>query len=208
MADKEFPDASESVEPGLTENAGHPVQESDLMVGRGKKPQEKGPVREIFESVAIAVILAVVIRVFLFQFFVIPSGSMEPTLTEGDMIAANKIIYRFSEPIRGDIIVFKYPLDPSRDFVKRLIGLPGEKVQIKNSTLYINGKDVAEPYLPKGLKFQDYGPITVPQDKYFMMGDNRNNSLDSRVWGEMPRENIIGKASLIYWPVKRIRILH
>lgn len=174
-----------------------------------KKPVlEKGPVREIIESVVVAVVLALIIRVFFFQFFVIPSGSMEPTLTEGDMIAANKIIYRFSEPKRADIIVFKYPLNPDRDFVKRLIGLPGEKVQIKNSTLYINGKVVAQPFLPKGLKYQDYGPITVPKDKYFMMGDNRNNSLDSRVWGEMPKENIIGKASVIYWPVKRIRILH
>lgn len=234
MAEKVFPDASVKVAPGFNENNGNPettgnhagnlenggspdqnnelealgVQESRLVVERKKPAQEKGPVREIFESIAIAVILAVVIRVFLFQFFVIPSGSMEPTLTEGDMIAANKIIYRFSEPKRGDIIVFKYPLNPDRDFVKRLIGLPGEKVQIKNSTLYINGKKVAEPYLPKGLKFQDYGPVTIPKDKYFMMGDNRNNSLDSRAWGEMPRENIIGKAAIIYWPVNRIRILH
>ena len=187
--------------------------ETDLKIdaanGQNNKPvHDKGPVREIIESVAVAVVLALIIRVFLFQFFVIPSGSMEPTLTEGDMIAANKIIYRFSEPKRGDIIVFKYPLNPDRDFVKRLIGLPGEKVQIKNSTLYINGKLVTQPFLPKGLEYPDYGPITVQKDKYFMMGDNRNNSLDSRVWGEMPKENIIGKASLIYWPVKRIRILH
>ena len=170
--------------------------------------KQKGLVREILESVVIAVVLAVIIRVFLFQFFVIPSGSMEPTLTEGDMLAANKIIYRFAEPKRGDIIVFKYPLNPKRDFVKRLIGLPGETVQIKDSTLYINGHLVDQPFLPKGLKYQDYGPINVAKGRYFMMGDNRNNSLDSRVWGTLPRENIIGKAILIYWPVNRIRILH
>lgn len=206
------------MEKEIAGNSGTADQVINEQIGRGpmdgtesggEKPvHEKGPIREIIESVAIAVVLALVIRVFLFQFFVIPSGSMEPTLTEGDMIAANKIIYRLSEPKRGDIIVFKYPLNPDRDFVKRLIGLPGEKVQIKNSTLHINGKIIAEPYLPKGLKFQDFGPVTVPKDKYFMMGDNRNNSLDSRVWGEMPKENIIGKASIIYWPVKRIRILH
>lgn len=185
----------------MTENEFRENQETRL-------GQIKGPFREIIESVVIAVLLAVVIRVFLFQFFVIPSASMEPTLTEGDMIAANKIVYRFSEPKRGDIIVFKYPLDPKRDFVKRLIGLPGEKLQIKNSTLYINDKVTPEPYLPKSLEFQDYGPVTVPKDKFFMMGDNRNDSLDSRSWGEMPRENIIGKASFIYWPINRIKILH
>lgn len=176
--------------------------------GDNKPDQVKGPIREVVESLVIAVVLAVIIRVFLFQFFVIPSGSMEPTLTEGDMIAANKIVYRFSEPKRGDIIVFKYPLNPDRDFVKRLIGLPGEKLLIKDSTLYINDKVIAEPYLPKGLSYQDYGPVTVPKDKYFMMGDNRNNSLDSRSWREMPKENIVGKAALIYWPIKRIGILH
>lgn len=176
--------------------------------GHDKHGQVKGPVREVLESVVIAVILAVIIRVFLFQFFVIPSGSMKPTLTNGDMIAANKIIYRFSEPKRGDIVVFKYPLNPDRDFVKRLIGLPGEKVLIKNNNLYIDGKISAEPYLPKGLKFGDFGPFTVPKDKYFMMGDNRNNSSDSRVWGGMPKENVIGKASIIYWPINRVRILH
>lgn len=170
--------------------------------------KQKGLVREILESVVIAVVLAVIIRVFLFQFFVIPSGSMEPTLTKGDMLATNKIIYRFAEPKRGDIIVFKYPLDPKRDFVKRLIGLPGETVLIKDSTLYINGHLVDQPFLPKGLKYQDYGPTTGAKGKYFMMGDNRNNSLDSRVWGTLPRGNIIGKAILIYWPVNRIRILH
>ncbi|MDT3697909.1 MAG: signal peptidase I [Thermincola sp.] len=184
------------------------MTENEFRENQSKLGQIKGPVREVIESVVIAVLLAVVIRVFLFQFFVIPSASMEPTLTEGDMIAANKIVYRFSEPKRGDIIVFKYPLDPKRDFVKRLIGLPGEKLQIKNSTLYINDKVTPEPYLPKSLEFQDYGPVTVPKDKFFMMGDNRNDSLDSRSWGEMPRENIIGKASFIYWPINRIKILH
>lgn len=217
MTENEFREATDNAETDLKIDAvmGQNSDKSEINgivgseINRDRKTiPEKGPVREIIESVAVAVVLALIIRVFLFQFFVIPSGSMEPTLTEGDMIVANKIIYRFSEPKRGDIIVFKYPLNPDRDFVKRLIGLPGEKVQIKNSTLYINDKVVAQPYLPKGLVYPDYGPVTVQKDKYFMMGDNRNNSLDSRVWGEMPEENIIGKASLIYWPVKRIRILH
>ncbi|GAB4264089.1 signal peptidase I [Thermincola ferriacetica] len=158
---------------------------------------------EILESVAIAVILAFVIRVFLFQPFYIPSGSMEPTLQPGDRIIVNKFLYRFKEPARGDIIVFKYPRNPKRDFIKRVIGLPGETVEIRDSVLYINGKKVDQPYLPKGLRYGSYGPVKVPEGSYFMMGDNRNNSEDSRVWGTLPRENIVGKAMLIYWPLAR-----
>jgi len=159
---------------------------------------------DILESVIIAVILAVIIRFFIIQPFYIPSGSMEPTLTKGDRIIVNKFIYRFQEPKRGDVIVFKYPLDPKRDFIKRVIGVPGDTVEIKDSELIINGKPVLEPYLPQGLKFADYGPVTVPQDKFLMMGDNRNNSEDSRVWGLLPRENIRGKAIVLYWPLDRL----
>ncbi len=163
---------------------------------------------EILESIVIAVILAVLIRVFLFQPFYIPSGSMEPTLTKGDRIIVNKITYRFTEPKWGDIIVFKYPLNPKRDFIKRVIGLPGDTIQLKNSTLYVNGKAVNQSFLPQGLKYGNYGPVTMADDAYFMMGDNRNNSEDSRVWGTLPRENIVGKATVIYWPLNRSRILH
>lgn len=164
-------------------------------------------IMEIFESVAIAVLLAVVIRMFIFQPFYIPSESMVPSLQVGDRIIVSKFNYHFSEPKRGDIMVFKYPLDPSRDFVKRTIGTGGESLAIRNSQLYINGRPVQEDYLPEGLSFADFGPVEVPQDSYFMMGDNRNNSDDSRVWEALPEENIIGKAVLIYWPLDRIRLL-
>lgn len=159
---------------------------------------------EILESVAIAVILAVIIRFFLFQPFYIPSGSMEPTLKPGDRIIVNKITYRFSQPRRGDIMVFKYPRDPSRDFIKRIVGLPGETLEIKDSVVYINNKKIPQPYLPPGLQFGSFGPVNIPEGSYFMMGDNRNNSEDSRVWGTLPRENIVGKAMFIYWPLTRI----
>ncbi len=182
--------------------------EAPEVVATGDTIGQKGFYREVLEAVVIAVILATVIRVFLFQFFVIPTGSMEPTLTEGDMIVVNKIVFRFAKPQRGDVTVFKYPVDPKRVFVKRLIGLPGEVVQIKESTLYINGRVVEQPYLPKGLRYQDFGPVRVSNGSYFMMGDNRNNSQDSRFWGTLPRENIIGKAIFIYWPISRIRVLH
>lgn len=163
--------------------------------------------REIIESVLIAVVLALIIRFFLFQPFFIPSGSMEPTLTIGDRIIVNKIIYRFSEPKRGDIVVFKYPVNPKRDFIKRLIGLPGETVEIKNSNVYINGKIIKQPWLPANLEYPDFGPVKIPQGNYFMMGDNRNNSEDSRYWGNLPQKNIIGKAMFIYWPFNRVKQL-
>lgn len=159
---------------------------------------------EILESVAIAVILAVVIRFFLFQPFYIPSGSMEPTLKPGDRIIVNKLIYRYSQPKRGDIIVFKYPRDPQRDFIKRVVGLPGETIEIKDSIVYINNNEIPQPFLPPGLQFGSFGPVEIPEGSYFMMGDNRNNSEDSRVWGTLPSENIVGKAMFIYWPLSRI----
>ncbi|MHB8171826.1 MAG: signal peptidase I [Thermincolia bacterium] len=160
---------------------------------------------DILESVVIAVVLAVIIRFFIFQPFYIPSGSMEPTLTEGDRIIVNKFLYRFKEPQGGDVIVFKYPLDEKRDFIKRIIGTPGDTVEIRNNELLINGKPIPEPYLSQTLRqYENYGPVSVPRDKYLMLGDNRINSEDSRVWGMLPKDNIRGKAVVLYWPLKRI----
>lgn len=168
---------------------------------------KKSTLREVIESLVIAVVLALIIRTFILQPFYIPTGSMEPNLMVQDHIIVNKIGYRFWEPQRGDIVVFRFPKDPSKDFVKRLIGLPGDKVEIRKSKLYINGNLVPEKYLPAGLEFGSFGPTVIPENSYFMMGDNRNNSDDSRSWGVLPRENVIGKAVLIYWPLNRIHLL-
>ena len=169
------------------------------------KPK-KSAIREMLESVVIAVVLAAIIRLFILEPFYIPSGSMEPTLMVDDRIIVSKVTYHFRDPQPGDIVVFKFPLDPSRNFVKRLIATGGDTVEIKDSVLYINNKPVQENYLPAGLQFQDYGPKTVPEDFYFMMGDNRNNSDDSRVWGFLDKELIVGKAEVIYWPLARVGI--
>ncbi|KKM11863.1 signal peptidase I [Clostridiales bacterium PH28_bin88] len=167
----------------------------------------KSAFAELLESVVIAVILATVIRFFLFQPFYIPSGSMEPTLSPGDRIIVNKLTYRFSEPNRGDVIVFKYPLDPQKDYIKRVVAVAGERVEIRNSEVYVNGEAIGEPYLPEGLVFNDFGPVEVPRDSYFVMGDNRNNSQDSRVWGALPEQNVIGKAVLVFWPLGRLGLI-
>ncbi|MGQ9497290.1 MAG: signal peptidase I [Desulfotomaculales bacterium] len=162
---------------------------------------------EVVESLVIALVLAVIIRVFVFEPFYIPSGSMEPTLLTGDRIIVSKLSYRLGVPGRGDIIVFKYPRDPSRVFVKRVIGLPGETVALRESKLYVNGRQIPEPYLPEGLRFADFGPVRVPAGHLFMLGDNRNSSDDSRVWGFLDKRLIIGKAVAIYWPPDRIRVI-
>ncbi|MDA8337280.1 MAG: signal peptidase I [Peptococcaceae bacterium] len=161
---------------------------------------------EFLESVAVALILAILIRLFVLQPFYIPSGSMEPTLMPGDRIVVGKADL-FGQPKPGEVVVFHYPLDPRQDFVKRLIAVGGQTVQLRNSNLYINGKLVPEPYLPPGLTFADFGPVTVPAGTYFMLGDNRNNSDDSRVWGYVKKNLVVGRVLFIYWPLSRIGVV-
>jgi signal peptidase I len=157
---------------------------------------------EYLESIVIALVLALIIRTFLFQPFYIPSGSMEPTLQIGDRIIVSKFSYYFGEPKLGDVTVFKYPLDPKRDFIKRVIGLPGDVVEIKESQLYVNGLIVPEPYVPQK-EYGDFGPVEVPEQHFFVLGDNRNNSQDSRSWGFVPKKKLVGRAQVIFWPINR-----
>ncbi len=187
---------------------------------------KKSTLREYFESIVIAVILALFIRTFVVQAFKIPTGSMEENLLIGDHLLVNKFVFGPTEtgaertllPVgeikRRDVIVFKYPEEPDRDFIKRVIGLPGETVEVRDKKVYINGQGLDEQYVhfmppPAGAsEFHEvtpfdvrerYGPVTVPANHYFVMGDNRDNSQDSRYWGFLPRENVKGKALVIYW---------
>jgi signal peptidase I len=182
-------------------------------------------IREWVESIVVAFFLAMVIRAFVVQAFKIPTGSMRPTLLEGDLILVNKFIYGAKIPFtnltlpkirdlkRGDVIVFIYPEEPKKDFIKRLIGLPGENVEIRNGTIYINNKPLLEPlfsqryYYNRGDFAKEGQAITVPKDSFFVMGDNSASSKDSRYWGFVPRKNILGKALLVYWPPQRIRTI-
>jgi signal peptidase I len=170
---------------------------------------KKSAFREYFESLIVAVILALFVRTFVFQAFKIPTGSMEPNLLVGDHLIVNKMT--FSPVRRGDIIVFKFPKDPERDFIKRVIGLPGDKIELRRKTVYVNGEALAEPYAhfiesPRAESEpvsddvrQDYGPVSVPSDQYFMMGDNRDNSEDGRFWGFLPKSYVKGKAEFMYF---------
>jgi signal peptidase I len=177
------------------------------------KTKQKSVLREYVEAIVIAVVLALFIRTFVVQAFKIPSGSMKPTLLVGDHILVNKFIYgikipftdktliSLGEPKREDVVVFKYPLDPKKDYIKRVIGLPGEKVQLVNKVLFINGRVIDDPHASYSLygNLRNYGPVTVPADHLFVMGDNRDESSDSRVWGFVPYAYLKGKAFLIYW---------
>jgi signal peptidase I len=185
--------------------------------------QKKSTVREYYEALLIAVIFVNFARIFVFQAFKIPTGSMEDNLKVGDHIIVNKFIYGpgpnlgllpLRDVKRGDIIVFRYPLQPDTDFVKRVIGMPGDSVSVRDKVVSVNGKALDEPYvvhedpqvyplqpaLPEPYRSRDqFGPFKVPDGQYFAMGDNRDRSSDSRYWGTVPRTMIKGRAFMVYW---------
>jgi signal peptidase I len=195
----------------------------------GPAPFVKSTIREYFESIVVAVILALFIRTFVVQAFKIPTGSMENNLLIGDHLLVNKFVFgptassleRLLLPIgeikRGDVLVFKYPEQPDRDFIKRIIGLPGDTLELKAKKVYINGEPIDEPYVHfleppregsdehETTSFdvrERYGPVTVPEGQYFAMGDNRDNSKDSRVQdgvGFVPAENLVGRAEFLFF---------
>ena len=172
-------------------------------------PARKSVLREYAEALVIAVLLALVIRTFVVQAFKIPSGSMLPTLQIGDHILVNKFIYYFEPIRRGDIIVFKFPQDETRDFVKRTIGLPGETLEIRGRQVLISGVPLKEAYAVysdgpslRGLESEHLGPLVIPPGKLFMMGDNRDHSMDSRAWGFVDVHEIKGKAFIVYFSIR------
>ena len=159
----------------------------------------------------VAVAAAVLLRTFVIQPYYIPSGSMEPTLMVGDKVLVNKLSYDFHSVHRGDVIVFKKPphdYTPAiKDLIKRVIGLPNETISGMNGHVYINGHELNEPWLRKGVYTSNFGPVHIPPGYYFVMGDNRTNSADSRVIGPIPGSLIVGRAFLIVWPLGRIGTL-
>ncbi len=150
----------------------------------------------------IAIGLALVIIVFLYQPVKVEGTSMAPLLSDQERIFINKFVYRFEPIVRGDVVVFWYPLDKSKSFIKRVVGLPGEIVEIRHGSVYINSQQIAEPYVPpQYADVSDYGPTKVPRGSYFVMGDHRISSNDSRVFGPVPSQFIYGRAVFAYWPV-------
>jgi signal peptidase I len=186
-----------------------------------------GFIRELPGLILVAFLLALLIKSFLVQAFFIPSQSMETTLLVGDRVLVNKMVYRFREPHRGEVIVFENPhsvepdrnffqdlahwvteglgfsSDPQKDFIKRVIGLPGDTIEVRRGKVFINRKRIQEPYLNPERDLDDFGPEKVEPGHYFMMGDNRANSQDSRFFGTIPRDKIVGRAFVILWPPSR-----
>jgi signal peptidase I len=148
------------------------------------------------------------VRPFVVEAFWIPSASMVPTLKYGDRVLVNKFIYRFTEPERGDVVVFKSVQDDQQDLIKRVVGVPGDKISVRGGRLFVNDELQREPYVNKKMPDRSFAaPTTVPQNHIFVMGDNRANSQDSRVFGPVPKENIEGEAFLRFWPPGRIGLL-
>jgi signal peptidase I len=211
-------DISKSAPPGARQSQGSPASQKSI-------------VREYGEAMGIALALAIIIRTFFVQAYKIPSGSMEPTLLVGDHILVNKIIYGLRmpdsifglqipglpygkylfhlEPVhRGDVVVFVFPPDPTKDFIKRVIGIAGDTIQVKNGVVWLNGQPMPDPHAHFEVAAADrsdvsprdnFGPVTVPPGKLFMMGDNRDRSYDSRFWGFVDDDEVEGRAMIIYW---------
>ncbi len=166
--------------------------------------------REYLDTAIIAILAALLLRMFVVSAYRVSSSSMEGSLYEGDYIFVNKMAYDYgSQPQVGDIVVFAYPNNPTKDFIKRVVALPGQEVQIADKVLYVDGQVAAIPaevqhidqrIIPADLSFRDnFGPFTVPYGQYFVLGDNRDDSRDSRFWGGVPEENLKGKAVFVYW---------
>ncbi|MDR7483224.1 MAG: signal peptidase I [Armatimonadota bacterium] len=163
-------------------------------------------VRDMLGVLVVAVILAQLVMTSVAQAYQVEQSSMEPTLLPHDRVLVNKFIYRLREPRRGDVVVLRYPRDPGRSYIKRLVAGPGTRVEIRAGQLLIDDVPVQEVYV-NGQPTGDWGPDVVPADNYFVLGDNRNNSEDSRAFGFLRREQIVGPAMLIYWPPHRMRLL-
>lgn len=147
------------------------------------------------------------LQIFVIQGFVIEGSCMEPELHSEEKIIVNKMIYKLREPKHGEVVVFKYPLEPEKDFIKRVVGLPGDEISIKNGSLYRNQEKLDEDYV-KEYVFGNYGPVMVPQGQLCVMGDNRNNSHDSRTWGMLDESLLKGRAELTFWPPKAFGLVH
>lgn len=171
---------------------------------RGLLTEMRGWIRDIF----FAALTAILIVVFIVQPVKVEGTSMQPELSDQERIFVNKFVYHFSAIERGDVVVFWYPREPTKSFIKRIIGLPGESVEIRSGFVFIDGTPLTEAYVePEFLDHQSFVPVVVPPGSYFVLGDHRNSSNDSRHWGCVPEKNIFGKAVFRYWPVTRLGTL-
>ena len=182
---------------------------STLHEQKSKQFQSENIWIDTIKTISFSLIIALGIRTFIAEARYVPSGSMEPTIQPGDRLIIDKISFDFTSPKRGDIVVFNPTKTLQEDnfhdaFIKRVIGLPGDKVEVKNGQVYINGSPIKENYIEAKPDY-NWGPVIVPANSYLVLGDNRNDSFDSHYWGFVPRNKIIGRAIFFFWPLNRIR---
>ncbi len=161
---------------------------------------------ELVETIAVALVLALLVRAFVLESFLVIGYSMEPTLHNGERLFVNKLVYRIREPQRGDIVVFRYPFNPSRDFIKRVVAVAGETVEIREGRVFVDGRFLMEPYV-QSQDFATHPAVLVPPGHVYVLGDNRRNSEDSRVFGPFPTRYVKGRAFLLYWPLSRLHLI-
>lgn len=184
---------------GSSDSAGTPKKQETALFGE---------IRTWIRDIFFAALTAVLIVVFVIQPVKVEGTSMQPHLSDQERIFVNKFIYHFSEVSRGDIVVFWYPKDETKSLIKRIIGLPGESIEIRSGIVLVNGEPLGEPYLEQSfVDFRSFGPVLVPDKNYFVLGDHRDSSNDSRNWGVVPANKIFGKAILRYWPVSKIGLI-
>lgn len=186
-----------------------PTQITTIGAVRALRRKRETHLKEYVEAILVAIVIAVILRMFVVQAYRVSSGSMENTLSEGDFLFVSKFAYRFGEPQINDIIVFEFPMNPSKDYIKRIVALPGQTVEIRDKLLYVNDQLIPDPpgaihndpnLLPEIYSSRDhFGPLQVPADQYFVLGDNRDDSQDSRFWGFLEKGHIKGKAVFIYF---------
>jgi len=163
---------------------------------------------ELLHDLSVAVLFCFFLITFVAQAFRVQGTSMEPLLHDGDRIVVNKFVYRFSPIARGDVVVFWYPRDPSTSFIKRVVALPGDRIEMRRGHLYVNGREMPEAYVSRERRDNDtFAPTAVTAGHYFVLGDNRRGSNDSRSWGEVPEKYIYGRAILRFWPLGQVGLI-
>lgn len=178
------------------------------VIDLAEQPEKKSKLRSFLLEILQTLLLALIFYFIIDSFFPrvrVENISMKPTLQPGELLLVNKLAYKIGNPQHGDVIVFHYPGNPAEDYIKRLIGLPGDEVKVEGGMVYVNGQPLDEPYISAPPSYR--GIWEVPEDSFFVLGDNRNQSSDSHSWGFVPLENVVGKALIVYWPIDQIKTL-
>lgn len=182
--------------------------EQTITIEDGEKNSSPRSWRNFLTEILQTILLALIFYFIIDSFFPrvrVENISMKPTLEPGELLLVNKLAYKLGSPQHGDVIVFHYPGNPEEDYIKRLIGLPGDLIKVENGSVFINGQEMEEPYVANSPAYQ--GSWEIPEDSFFVLGDNRNQSSDSHTWGFVPIKNVVGKALVVYWPINQIKIL-